>query len=104
MKTYLASYTRNGKTESGIYYGSAGIDLFNRESFCCDDYNIVSFTISGKNYKDRQESARDIIYTAADVNVFPDLSYSEYMTLADIFENIGRKYGLIKELKENGIL
>lgn len=104
MKAYIGAYTKNGRTEAGIYYGNAGIELFNIESFCCDDYTLIPLSVSGKNYQERKENARILAIDVMDPNTFPGLSYGEYAVLSEIFENIGREYGLTKEFRENCII
>ena len=67
---------------------------------------ITDFKIKGKNYKERKENARflaiELQRTYIDYNIYA--SYSEIMQLSNIFERIGKKYGLLKEYKENCII
>lgn len=67
---------------------------------------ITDFKIKGKNYKERKESARSLAIelqrTFIDYDIYT--SYSEVMQLSNIFERIGKKYGLLKEYNENGII
>ena len=57
-----------------------------------------------KTYAERKEAARDEAiewqYQASEENY----SYGEYAFFADYFEKLGRRYGLLKEFRENGIL
>ena len=64
----------------------------------------VNFTIRGKNYEERKSSlaeiARNYQNEFSDCNLF----YSEIAMLNEYFERNGKKYGLLKEFKENGII
>ena len=67
---------------------------------------ITDFKIKGKNYKERKENARSIAIELQLTYIDYDLyaSYGEIMQLSNIFERIGKNYGLLKEYKENGII
>lgn len=104
MTKYIGAYEKNGKRSSGIYYGAAGIELFNIESFNCDDYTLIRLSVAGSSYQEKKEAARLLAIDVMDPNTFPDLSYGEYAELSDIFTDIGRRYGLLKEYRENAII
>ena len=67
---------------------------------------VTDFKIKGKNYKKRKENARDLAIDVQLTYINYDVytSYYDTMQLSNIFERIGKNYGLIKEYKENGII
>lgn len=56
-----------------------------------------------KTYQQRKEEARNRAiewqYQASEENY----SYGEYAYFTDYFERLGRRYGLLREFRENGI-
>ena len=103
---FIGYYELEEKENFNIYYGSDGWNLFHNETFSPYTKNIkvLQFKIQGKNYKERKEHLKDI---AIDFQLnFSALSWS-YGELAEIynyFETNGRRYGLLKEFKENCII
>ncbi|MBQ6630722.1 MAG: hypothetical protein IJH55_01130, partial [Romboutsia sp.] len=69
----------------------------------CEDIEILDFKIRGNNYKERKASLRDI---AIDYQLnFASLSwsYGELAEICDWLYKNARRYGLVKEFKENGV-
>ena len=64
---------------------------------------VINFSVKGKNYRERQSSvettARD--FQAADIG---GLFMSDYARIGEWFSTQGKRYGLIKEFQENGIV
>lgn len=58
-------------------------------------------TILGKNYAEKKEYVRDL---AIEYQMMPDLSYGEIFDFQCMFEELGRRYGLIREFRENAII
>lgn len=71
------------------------------------DGDMVLLTVSGKqlsNYERKQAILRDFaIQWQYDFSEFA-YSYSDLVMYGDFFREYGRKYGLIREFQENGIL
>lgn len=67
---------------------------------------ITNFKIKGKNYKERKENARTLAIKIQNTYINHDVytNYRDTMQLSNIFERIGKNYGLLKEYKENGII
>lgn len=65
----------------------------------------IPLTVSGKSYTNRKNDLREkaIEYQNSWYD-FCGFSYGEIATISDFFVNNGRKYGLTKEFKENGII
>lgn len=105
---FIASFTAPERApEAWIYSDGAS----GRAAFIRDTWNpetIINFVlplaISGRTYRERQNSARE---TAIEWQTGPaseiEWSYGELATVAEWFENAGRKYGLLREFRENGI-
>lgn len=102
---FIARFTIEGKEQFYIYYGSEGWKKFQKDTFSplTKDIAILKFKLKGKTYQERKEAAQDLAITWQ--HEFSDLSWS-YSELAEIlgyFEKIAKKYGLMKEFKENCI-
>jgi len=68
-------------------------------------YKCISNRIPPKTYREKQEIARDIAIQFQ--NSFSDGAvyfWSDLSNYQEFFETIAKKYGLIKEFKENGII
>ena len=94
-----------GFTEKKLYWNW---DAYHHDTFSPDaeTLDILGFSVSGKNYHDRKESARNLaidfstmVSESADV----DLSCAELYYIGQYFSDIGRKYGLLREFRENAI-
>lgn len=106
---FLGYYELNGKEHFDIYFysnwGEQGYKLWHEETFSplCKNIKTLDFKISGKTYKERKASLQDLAIDYS--NNFASLSWS-YGELAEIekyFYNNGKRYGLLKEFKENCI-
>ena len=79
-------------------------DAVHRATFSpdVDTVYITDFKIKGRSYKERKESAREL---AIDVqyNDVGGLSWAEWGRICDFFSNVGRRYGLLQEFRENAI-
>jgi hypothetical protein len=63
-----------------------------------------SFYLKPKEQVKTKEEAREI---AIDWQIWQseqDLSYGEMAEFADYFKQVGKKFGLLREFKENGII
>ena len=71
-----------------------------------DTLFVTDFKIKGKNYKERKENARALAidFQNAIINSNIDFSYYDLMMQGAQFEKIAKKYGLVEEYKENGII
>ena len=63
---------------------------------------VIDFSVKGKNYRERQSSvettAKD--FQAADIG---GLFMSDYAWIGDWFTTQGKRYGLLKEFRENAV-
>lgn len=66
----------------------------------------LPFQIDGKTYQERKECLRDLAIdyqSSNDGGTDIQLSYGELADASDFFERMGRKYGLLREFRENCI-
>lgn len=96
----------DGHTESGIYRceHSEMVDSVRKAKSVF--LFVLPFRIVGKTYQERQESLRELAIDFQynnDGDTDIQLSYSELADASDFFERMGRKYGLLREFRENCI-
>lgn len=97
-------YTLNGKQHPGFYTPGEWITAISSHGTKVN--LIIDFKTHGKTYRERKKS---IIEKAHDFEaLFSDygvpISYGELSIFQDYFETQGKKYGLLTEFKENGII
>lgn len=63
---------------------------------------ITDFKVKGKTYADRKEFVRNMAIEYSNNGAF-GLSWGEVAYVGDMFYKLGKRYGLLKEFKENGI-
>ena len=63
---------------------------------------VIDFSVKGKNYRERQSSVRE---TAIDFQIADEggLSMEELGRILNWFHEQGKRYGLLKEFRENAI-
>lgn len=96
-----------GENGGGLYNEHAGgCEAYFKDTFCpyTEIVSFISFNAYGKTYAEKKESVRNaaLDYQSAQQN-YP-FSYSEMATIGAWFERMGRKYGLMKEFRENAII
>lgn len=64
----------------------------------------TDFSISGKNYNERKENAKNLAIDLQHNLCNVSISYGELATIGYEMEKIAKKYGLVKEFKENAII
>lgn len=86
-------------------YDDNEISIFHAAAFTPDiEYQILPLKISGKTYAERKNAARDLAIEYKTMTTCGGLSYGELSAISAYFENIARRYGLIQEYRENGII
>lgn len=103
---FLGKYEENGKEYFYIYYKNKyGYKEWYKDTFSPNIENIMvlDLSIHGKNYEEKkacaEELAKDYQYNFACLS----WSYGELATICEYFKRIGKRYGLLKEFKENAI-
>lgn len=66
------------------------------------DY-VTDFRNSGADYQSRKEAARTLAIEFQS-NDRGGLTWSEYNLICNLFEKLGKRYGLLTEYRENGLL
>ena len=63
---------------------------------------VINFSVKGHNYRERQSSVQTIAidFQTADIG---GLFMSDYARIGDWFSTQGKRYGLLKEFRENAI-
>lgn len=65
---------------------------------------VVFFTLRGtKTYEEKKERVRDIVQDSQFIDI-GGLSWAEYADLSYWIETYGKRYGLLREFKNEGIL
>ena len=97
MKSIILA--NDGTTTNTYFYKKAVLQELNKLDYPC----VVLGKLSGKTYTERksdlEEKAR--FYQYIDIG---GLSWGELSEIQSYFEIYGKRYGLIKEFKENGII
>lgn len=91
-----------------MYYGGIYTDI-TREQAAAEvgENNIVCYiplAVLGRSYQERKNDLREkaIEYQNSWYD-FCGFSYGELAIISDFFEKFGRRYGLLKEFRENAI-
>lgn len=105
MTKFLAIYDdANGKRQTNIYYSW---EIYHEKTFspeCKKIYILDLSRIKGKSYKEKQLNLRNIAIEWSNMqSETSDLSYGELNEISGFFEKYGRRYGLLREFKKEGI-
>ena len=91
----------NGEEVAKLY--DRGED-YARDTFSplVEPLTVIDFSVKGKNYRERQSSVQTIAidFQAADIG---GLFMSDYARIGDWFSTQGKRYGLLKEFRENAV-
>lgn len=103
---FIGFYRLDNEEHFNIYYKcKEGYDAWYSDTFSptCEDIATLDFKISGKTYQERknnlEELAKDWQYNFASL----DWSYGELAEITNYFYENAKRYGLLKEFKENCI-
>ena len=91
----------NGKPEVFMSF-----DEFYRVTWSPEkEYSFVTdFSVKGKTYAARKSYARELAIDVSNAVSKGKLTWSEIADIAQELELIGKRCGLLKEFKENGII
>ena len=91
-----------GKIGNYIYFS---FEEWNRDTFnpLTEIIGMLDFKIQGKNYTEKKASLEDLAIEFSNNVGNTCLSYGELAEIGNFFEINGKRYGLLKEFKENGI-
>lgn len=99
---FYANFADAGKNDqSNLYYSFSD---FHRDTFSpeCEIFSVIEFAVHGKTYKDRQADLKETAMRFQSENA-PGLSWLEVATIQDWFYTMGKRYGLLKEFRDNCI-
>ena len=93
----------DGKIKNNIYYL---YELWFRDIFSPATEIIaqIPLKVSGKTYQEKQEDLRQKAIEYQDTFNYIDWSYGEITEINNFFYKNGKRYGLLREFKENGII
>lgn len=100
--TILTDY-RDNKTSAKTFYS---IDEYHTFTFC--PLIMTDFLLDtnrcpyGKTYKEKKEWLKEKAIELSNYD-YHKISWIEFLNLTDYFSRHGKKYGLLKEFRENGI-
>ena len=102
---FIGKYELDGKTYFNIYYKNGGYALWFEDTFSpnCENIEILDFKIGGKDYKERKSN---LVELAKEWQLYfsgYSWSYSELWEIENYFLENGKRYGLLKEFRENCI-
>ena len=100
---YYGRYVNEkGETRDGIYYR---LEEFYKDTFSpLSDQNIlIKFSVHGKRFIDKQNSLRNLAIEWSYLRDDSTLSWLEISIINQWFEKNGRRYGLLREFRENAI-
>lgn len=92
-----------GKQTSALYHETKSYfeDTF---SPCISTLDIINLVVTGKTYAERREDLREkAIRFQSSIGEAEGLYMSEYATIMNWFDKNARRFGLLKEFRENGI-
>lgn len=102
---FIAKYnTADGKQIVSLYYG---FEFFFKDTFSplttCE--YMLEFKLWGRTYRERKDAAKTLAieYSHLDLSGDVGLSYGELCDIQGFFERAGRRYGLLREFRENCI-
>ena len=100
---FLGKYKIDEINVNNIYYDW---NQWHAETFRPQTKNIdlLALKVTGKTYQERKASARDLaVMYQLQWSALP-WSWGEIAEIGAYFEKIGKRYGLIEEYHENGII
>lgn len=91
-----------GKIENYIYYD---FEEWHRDTFnpLTEIIGMLDFKIQGKNYTEKKASLEDLAKEWQGQFASYNWSYGELATIGEYFNKNGKRYGLLREFKENCI-
>ena len=103
---FLGKYTIDESQKNYIYdtigggWGAWHSDTFSPQT---KDIDILKLQINGNTYESRKDNARNLAIMYQLEWAWLPWSYGELAEITNYFYKVGKRYGLIKEFKDNGI-
>lgn len=99
---FYATFKQNGE-----YFGALYHDF---QDYVNDTFDpgietlaIIPFTVHGSNYAERRENVRGTAMEFQTANDCDGLYMSDMSQIYGWFEKMGKRYGLLKEFRENAV-
>ena len=103
MKAVITYYEKNRQIEGGIF----SLTRKEAEKKVTDEniINYVPLLVIGKTYAEKKADlySKAVILSDA-LGVYSAWSYGELLTIQDFLEANAKRYGLLQEFRENGLL
>ncbi|MBR4906538.1 MAG: hypothetical protein IKZ44_06750 [Clostridia bacterium] len=98
---YAAYKNAAGEFVTGLY---ENMEKLNRDlwSPLTEVFSMIDFRVRGSSYKEKQSCLCDIA-RRFQYEVTEGLSWYEVSVIADWFYRMGRRFGLLKDFRENGL-
>lgn len=99
---FFASFKdAQGNEQANLYNDYAG---FYRDTFSpdCEILQTIHFSVKGKTYNEKKNHVQSLAIDFSH-NDICGLSWGECAEISDFFEKNGKRYGLLKEFRENAI-
>lgn len=95
-------YEENGKPTGTLYHGTYADALKWVFSHGLRGAQMIVFRLKGYDYRSYQRSLRTL---AINFQMLDEggLSYGEIAEIQDFFRTYGKRYGLLRDFRENGI-
>ena len=97
---FYAKLKQDGK-ETGVLYEDFQDYISDTFSPEVETMVIIPFTVHGSSYAERRANVRETAIDFQAANDCGGLYQSDYGLIGDWFEKMGKRYGLLKELREN---
>lgn len=99
---FYAKLKQDGQIVGNLYHDFQDYvnDTFSPE---VETLEIVSFTVHGKNYRERRADVEDKAIICQNDYFDPDVEIDmlDWTDISSWFEKMGERYGLLKEFREN---
>ena len=99
---FIGKYEQNGEIFNNIYYKW---DAWQEDTFSPNVKNIelLEFKIGGKTYEERKNNLQQLAIDYQLQFAWLPWSYVELYEIENYFQTNAKRYGLLKEFKENCI-
>lgn len=106
MTNYFFAWFKN--TETGESFGGiyTNIDKYHNDNFSPLHMPVfvTDFRLSRcGSYAEKKEALYNLALNMQEAMSEVPLSYNEYAIIGEFFERYGKRYGMLKEFRENGI-
>lgn len=93
----------DGKIKNNLYYSW---EEWHKDTFspATKIISVFELKVYGKSYKERKNDLKTRAICYQDTYNYVSWSYGEIAEISDFFYKNGKRYGLLREFKENGIL